>query len=35
MQVLYLNLSVVKMYHSNGRKQRGAKEPLDEEEGGR
>ena len=35
MQVLYLNVGVVTMYHSNGRKQREAKEPLDEDEGGR
>ena len=35
MQVLCLNLSVVTLYHSNGRKQREAKEPLDEGEGGR
>ena len=32
MQVLCLNLSVVTLYHSNGRKQREAKEPLDESE---
>ena len=35
MQVLCLNLSVVTLYHSNGRKQREAKEPLDEGEGGK